>query len=272
MKCIYISMLLALASLQAIAQETPADTSGKKKKSISIGSDGIRVNESDKKDKEEKVFDVQVGMLDLGINNISDNTNYNDPNLQNFLNVNPELQNENLFSLREGKSVNVNVYPVMMSYRLLKTKGQKISLVSGIGLQMYNFRFNRPVTYINETTPMVVMNDSTHLSKNKLGFTYLTIPLSLNFKTKLAKDAWLVYGFGISEGYRIASWTKQKSEQYGKQKNHDQFNFSSFITCLTAEIGLDDYFRLYASYQLTSLHKDYLDQHPYCIGVRFMGI
>ena len=118
----------------------------------------------------------------------------------------------------------------------------------------------------------MVVVDTIGFTKNQLGFTYLTVPLQFTFKTKLAEKAWLVYGAGISGGYRIASWTKQISAERGKDKNHDKFNFNDFNTCVTGEIGLDGYFRLYASYQLTSLHENALDQKPFCIGIRIGGI
>jgi hypothetical protein len=165
----------------------------------------------------------------------------------------------------------VNVYPILLKYRALKTDNQRIYFSAGLGLQMYNFRFNKPITYINETAPMVI-TDTLQFSKNKVGLTYLSAPLMLTLKTRLAKDIWAVYGAGITAGYRIASWTKQVSTELGKRHNHDQFNFNNFNSCITAELGLEGYFRLYASYQVTPLHEDILDQHPYCIGVRFLGI
>ena len=136
---------------------------------------------------------------------------------------------------------------------------------------MYNFRFSKDISYLNETTPTVIM-DSVHFSKNKLAFSYLSVPLNIVFKTRLAEKTWLVYGAGVTGGYRISSWTKQKSEARGKQKNHDDFNMNDFNVCLTGEIGLDSYFRLFVSYQVTPLHETYLDQHPLCIGFRFGGI
>jgi hypothetical protein len=274
MKLIYSILALLAFTSSVYAQDSTAtsDTAKKKKKAISISNHGITVGEETKnKDSVEKVVDLYFAMLDLGINYLDDKTNYNSAAVKDFLHVSPEMKNDNLFSLREGKSINVNVYPVMVKFRMLKTKHQKAYLSSGIGLQMYNFRFNRPITYINETVPMVV-TDSIQFTKNKVGLTYLTVPLMITAKTKLAKGAWLVYGAGITAGYRIASWTKQVSEQRGKQKNPDQFNFNNFNSCVTAELGVEGYFRLYASYQLTSLHENILDQHPYCIGVRFMGI
>ena len=77
---------------------------------------------------------------------------------------------------------------------------------------------------------------------------------------------------GVSGGYRLSSWTKQISDERGKQKNHDQFNFNDFNACLTAEVGIDNIFRLYASYQVTPLHENVLEQYPFSIGIRFGGI
>ena len=81
-----------------------------------------------------------------------------------------------------------------------------------------------------------------------------------------------MYGAGVTGGYRISSWTKQISSERGKVKNHDAFNFSDFNACLTGEIGIDGIFRIYASYQVTSLHESALDQRPFCIGLRFGGV
>jgi hypothetical protein len=262
--------------------EDPVTDTAKSKKYISIGSDGIRFGKKTKKDgiyvtgdggadSSHTAFELQFGMLDLGFNYLQDKTNYASAETQAFLNVNQDLKNENLFSLREGKSINVNIYPVMLKYRMLKTKHQRIYLSTGVGLQIYNFRFNKSISYANDTRPMIVM-DSISFKKNKVAISYLSIPLMINAKTKLAKDLWLTYGVGITGGYRIASWTKQISDERGKDKNHDAFNFNNFNSCITAEFGIDGYFRLYGSYQITALHESSLQQYPVAIGVRFLGI
>jgi len=266
MKHIYGIAMLILLAISVSAQEKTEDSTKKKGHTVAV-----TLGSEETKDTSEKIFDVHVGMLDLGFNYLDDKTNYNDPAVSNFLNVPNELKNENLFSLREGKSINVNIYPVMLKARILKTQRQRIYVTLGAGLQIYNFRFNKPISYVNETVPMVIM-DTVAFTKNKVGITYLSVPLMITSKTKLAKDIWLVYGAGISAGYRIASWTKQISGERGKEKDHDQFNFNNFNSCITGEIGIDGWVRLYASYQLTALHKDALDQHPYAIGVRFSGI
>jgi len=266
MKLVYSIALLLLLGTSVSAQEKAQDSTKKKGHTVAVA-----LGSDETKDTSDKVFDIHVGMLDLGFNYLDDRTNYSSPAAQSFLNVNSDVKNKNLFSLRDGKSINVNIYPIMLKARVLKSERQRLYVTLGAGLQIYNFRFNKPITYTNETTPMVVM-DTVAFTKNKLGLTYLSIPLMVTSKTKLAKDIWLVYGVGISAGYRIASWTKQISGERGKEKDHDQYNFNNFNSCVTGEIGIDGWVRLYASYQLTALHKDALDQHPYAIGVRFIGI
>src|SRR5690606_27513586 len=102
--------------------------------------------------------------------------------------------------------------------------------------------------------------------------TYLSMPFMLTAKSRLAENIWLVYGLGVSGGFRINSMQKQISDERGKQKNRDQFNFNNFNACLTGELGVDGYVRLFASYQLTPLHENALFHYPYSIGIRFFGI
>lgn len=270
------AIVLLLAAGNCVAQEKE-DGKEKKKTAIVIGTDAIKITHTDedgkeeKEDKDDKKFKIGILMFDFGLNNIDDKTDYSSKEAQDFLNVDPTLENENLFSLKNNKSVNVDIYPIIGRFRVLNTNGQKIYIGMGVGLQLYNFRFTKNISYTNVTTPQVNM-DTLLFTKNKLAFNYLSVPLMATFKTKLAEKAWLVYGVGITGGYRISSWTKQVSGELGKVKNHDQFNFKDFNSCVTAEIGLDDYFRLYASYQITPMHEYALDQHPYCIGLRFGGM
>jgi hypothetical protein len=285
MKAVYCLMAVFLLSIAAKAQDgkkeevgihtyksnvdRDEDTTRRKNKSIAIGTDGVHIGDTGK--FVEKPFEIEFTVVDVGINTLQDKTNYAGAAAQGFLNTPDGMKNDQLFSLRTGKSWNVNVWPVMFKVRLLKTSGQKLYVSSGVGLQMYNFRFNKDISYLNNTTPEV-FKDSVQFSKNKLGITYLSIPLSLTAKTKIAKKTWLIYSAGLTGGYRISSLTKQESGARGKQKNHDAFNFNDFNACVTGEIGVSGLFRIYASYQLTALHETALDQHPFSIGLRFGGV
>lgn len=237
---------------------------------ISVGEGGLLISKG-KTRKADKKFLVHYLMFDLGINALNDKTDYSSPAAQQYLQVPADKQNSNLFAMRTSKSINVNIWPVLFNYRLLKTKNQTISLYSGAGMQFYNFRFNKNISYLNETVPMVI-EDSVIFSKNKLAFAYVSIPLMLNFKTRLAKGVNLVYGFGAIGGYAFDTWTKQISDERGKQKNHDQFNFQRFNLNLSGEIGISGYIRFYGTYQVTNMYKNSLVQNPYCIGIRFLGV
>lgn len=288
-----ITALILVAST-AIAQNKPAETVtlttdqpdksgmlilGKKDSAtknttyLSLGTGGVKVT-SKKQDSinKKKTVEMHWLMFDLGINALNDRTNYNDAAAQQYLQVPGDKKNGNLFSLRQGKSINVNIWPVLMNIKLMQSHGQKISLYTGAGLQLYNFKFNRDISYVNETRPMVI-EDNVRFSKNKLAFAYVSIPMMFNFKTRMGgSNLWLTYGFGAIGGYCFDSWTKQISDERGKQKNHDEFNFQKFNLNLSGEIGIVNYIRFYATYQVTNLYKDALVQNPYCIGIRFFGI
>jgi len=259
---------------KAVLMVGKQDTAGKEKntKYISLGSGGLKVS-SQKLDSISKARKVKVHflMLDLGFNALHDRTDYSSPAAQQYLQVGADRKNGNLFSLRQGKSINVNIWPVTVDFRLLKSRNQKISLYTGAGLQLYNFRFNKDISYLNETNPMLI-EDSVRFSKNKLAFAYVSVPLMLNFKTRMGGNFWVTYGLGVIGGYCFDSWTKQISDERGKQKNHDQFNFEKFNLNLSGEIGFNGYIRFYGTYQVTNMYSNSLSQNPYCIGIRFFGI
>ncbi|HET8574150.1 MAG TPA: hypothetical protein VFL76_09785 [Edaphocola sp.] len=245
------------------------DSTKKARHAISIGSDGINIDENA---HDSATVYVHWLMFDLGINAFNDKTDYGDVAARQYLDVPAGRKNADLFSLRPGKSVNVNIWPVLVNFMMMNGRHQKISFYTGAGLQLYNFRFTRAISYLNDTHPEVIM-DSVDFSKNKLAFAFASVPLMINFKTRLsATDLWLTYGFGVIGGYCLDSWTKQISDERGKQKNHDAFNFRKFNLNLSAEIGIDDYIRFYATYQVTNMYKNALVQYPYAIGIRFLGI
>lgn len=252
----------------AKAQIEVSKTDTGSKKSVSVG---IPIGSSESKDTSDKKIDIQVGILDIGVNSLRDKTDYTSAAAQDFLQVPADVRNENLFSLKVAKSINVNIYPIAAKFRIVKTKAQRLYASVGLGFQVYNFRFSKPITYQNETQPQIIM-DSIDFSKNKIAVTYLSMPLMITAKTRMAKDLWLVYGIGVTGGFRINSLQKQVSDERGKQKNRDQFNFNNFNACITGELGIDGYVRLFASYQLTNMYASALEQYPYSIGVRFFGI
>jgi hypothetical protein len=250
----------------------PSDSSTHRGPYFSIGSNGIRLSTTRKDSiREHNAVTIHWGMVDVGINALDDQTDYGSEAARQYLQVPEDKKNGNLFSLRPAKSINVNIWPFLMKVKLMKHPRQKICFYTGIGLQLYNFRFNKDISYRNDTRPLV-LEDSVDFSKNKLAFTYVSVPLMFNFKTRMSGDLWFTYGFGLIGGYCLDSWTKQISDERGKQKNHDAFNFQKFNLNLSAEIGISDYIRLYGTYQVSNLYQNSLRQYPFALGIRFCGI
>lgn len=273
MKHILIATAILLSTSTVHAQvDTNVEVGDDKKGyTLSIGSDGIKTGKKREGKKEESQFELHYGMLDLGYNRIHDVGDQTRVGRREEWRLDGEY-----LPLRENKSVNVNVYPLMMKLRLSKEKreNQNFYLTSGLGMQLYNFRFERGYNYTDVPTVGLQNFDSLSLQKNKLAFNYLTVPLSILGKTRVGKKTRIVYGAGVMGGYRLSSWTKLKTGDGDKIKNHDNFAFQDFNACATAELGIDNVIRLYATYQLTPLHMDGtgLDQRPFCIGVRFLGL
>lgn len=284
--CIFIVIATLLFTNTVFAQQDTLKDNNKQDSTkgkthpttLSLGAKGFRLTrESKAKNREEMEeedeqgdFETHWGIFDLGINTIQDNTNYNSPAVKTFLNVPSNRQNSSLFNLRQGKSINVNIYPWMETLYALKTKHQQINISIGLGFQLYNFRYENPITYTRN--PNSVILDTVSFKKDKLAFDYLNAPLMFTFKTKLNKKEWLVYGVGITAGYSIATWTKQESGPRGKVKVHDDFDFSNFNSCFTAEFGVTG-IRFYGAYQLTNMYNNSaFNMHPITFGIRFFAI
>ncbi len=283
-KTICILTIAFLTAICATAQKT--DTVSKPKhREVTITSKGIYFNTLDNRDtalqQGRKAEKHQIGsfIFDLGINYVSDRTDYNSPSVRQYLSQIPaSRQNTDLFRLKQEKSVNVNIYPLLESFRLMKKSSQRLYFTTGLGLQFYNFRYDNNITYTH--SPSSIFLDSINYSKNKVAMNFINVPLLFTYKTKLysttsdsvVKDKSLVLGCGITGGYGVSIWTKQVSSEHGKVKAHDQFDFNNFNSCLMFEIGIENLVRFYGTYQLSSMYNNGIRQYPYSIGMRIIGL
>lgn len=241
------------------------------KNTISMGPTGGVVISKNDTAKSRKIVEFSFLNMDFGVNFLQDKTNYASQDAINFLQVPEAYRNETLFSLRQGKSWNYNLWPVITKFNLYRGSAQNIGLKTGIGFQIFNFKYTKPVHFVNDIAPRVVLRDDIVLEKNKLSVMYASIPLMFTGDTKMSEKVWLHYGFGIIGGMNISTWTKQKSTEFDGnniKKNHDMFNTNRFQMSLQAEIGLTNMFTLFGTYQLNSLFKDGLVQQPISIGLR----
>ena len=209
-------------------------------------------------------------ILDLGFAGNRDETNYvtavvNNNYLRTFSPANG-APNKQTFNLNNGKTTNVNLWFFMQKVSIVK---QAIFLKYGMGMEMYNFRYDSRVSYRKESFPFLY-NDSISFSKNKLFAGYLSVPLMLHVNTTPGSKKGFSFSAGVSAGYLVGSRIKQKSEERGKQKYKGDFDLSPFRTALIGELGIGPV-KLYGSYSLNTLHESYtrIEQYPFAVGIRF---
>lgn len=208
-------------------------------------------------------------IMDLGFANWRDQTDYASAQAGNYFKVLRPADgpvNQNSFKLINGKSSNVNIWFFMQKLNVVK---HVVNLKYGLGLEMYNYRFDTRLSFRKDPEPFV-FNDSIAFTKNKLYVEYLTIPLMININTTPDSRRGLSFSAGISAGYLLNSRNKQVSGERGKQKIKGDFNFEPWRIATVAEVGLGPV-RLYGSYSLNRLQKDVtrVEQYPYTVGIRF---
>jgi hypothetical protein len=261
-------------ALAAIAQ---TDSTTNESDTIRVGNILIIKNKKDRKDDDDKDRDDDVkverrkaykpsnistnwGIVDLGISQFNDNTNYTQSIAQGFL---ASGANEDWFDLRNGKSINVNVWFFMQRLNMIK---HVVNLKYGLGLELNNYRFSENIKFQENGMPLVIM-DNIDYSKNKLAADYLTIPLMLNFNFTPNRKNGFGFSVGASAGYLYASRQKTVSTEQGKKKFKEDFELRKWKLSYIAELSLGP-IKLYGSYATESMFEKALDHTPYNVGFR----
>ncbi len=233
---------------------------------IAIGSP-IQINfERNKKIKQLSNVATSYFEWDLGFANYQNETPERvytayTPNIAAGIPTPDQLKLNNL------KSSNVNVWVIKQHVNIYK---HYVNLKYAIGLEMYNLRFEQPISFRNDLPAKIKMDDI-NFSKNKLFVKYLTVPLQIDFKANPNYRRGLNASIGMSAGYLLKARNKQISEERGKQKYNGTFNLNNWRIASIGEIGIGS-FHLYGSYSHTNLFDKNLSDYtffPYALGVRF---
>jgi hypothetical protein len=201
-------------------------------------------------------------LVDLGFNNYTDNTNYGSAAVQQFA----PGSSKDWFKLRNGKSVNVNIWLFMQRVNLIS---HVVNLKYGFGLELNNYRYKENIVYATSPT-RVAMSQTIDYKKNKLATDYVTVPLMLDFNFTPNKSIDKSFGVsvGMSAGYMYTSRQKLKSSDGGKTKNRDDFDLRPYKLAYVGELKLGP-IKLYGSMATQSMFENSLDQTPYAVGIRF---
>jgi Outer membrane protein beta-barrel domain len=285
MKQLLFSLAGFLVCFGAMAQ---ADTTGKPQSAdtIRVGNiiiikkhDGKEKKDEKTKDEKEDNDEVTVEIkerkeykksntttnwfiVDLGFSNVNDQTNYSSAATQTFMQGVNGGGNSNTLNLRNGKSINVNVWFFMQRVNLIK---HVLNLKYGLGIEMNNYRYENNIRY--GYNPARIYSDSISFSKNKLAADYITLPVMLNFNFAPKRKKSYGVSAGISAGYLYAARQKLKSDARGKEKIKNDFNLEPWKIAAIGELNLG-VVRLYGSYALNNLHQNGLEQTPYNFGIR----
>jgi hypothetical protein len=189
------------------------------------------------------------------------------PGLPYNLPYNKYWVNSNSLKLDNRKSSNFNIWIVQQKLNLYQ---HKINLKYGVGFEMFNFRFEQPVSFRSEPGKTVFMDD-VNFTKNKLFVKYLTVPVQLNFQPNPYSRKGFYASIGLSAGYLVDSRNKQISAERGKQKYDGNFDLNNWRFATIGELGIGG-IRLYGSYGSINLfdkNQTHFSFFPYAVGLRF---
>ena len=227
----------------------------------------IRIDSPLHRKRRQSNISTNWWIMDLGFANVRDNTNYaSAQSMGYFKTVNGSAVSQNSFALNTGKTSNVNIWFFMQK---LNVSQHVLNLKYGLGLEMYNFRYDHNLSYRNSPAPYV-FNDTIGFTKNKLYVGYLTVPLMVNINATPHNKNGFSFSAGVSAGYLLGAHDKQISSERGKQKYHGELGLQPWRLAGIAELGIGPV-RLYGSYSFNALHKEStgVDQFPYAVGIRF---
>jgi hypothetical protein len=220
--------------------------------------------------KKLKNIETNWWTMDIGFANFIDKS----PNLM-WLAANPNalpygpgpLMSPENFSLNNRKSTNVNIWVVTQKLNLYQ---HKINLKYGLGVEMFNFRFDKSISFREDITNNVKF-DVIPFTKNKLLVKYLTVPLQLNFSPNPHNKKAFYASMGMSVGYLWNAKNKQISGERGKEKFRGNFNLNDWRFATIGELGVGAV-RLYGSFANNNLfnkNQSFIDMQPFAVGLRF---
>ncbi|MCK4464898.1 MAG: outer membrane beta-barrel protein, partial [Bacteroidales bacterium] len=165
---------------------------------------------------------------------------------------------DNFMNLNTGKSWNVNINFLQYGLGLI---GNNIGIVTGLGLELNDYRFDNNNTIIKDDDNGMIVGDPyvLPLEKSKFATSYLTAPLLLELQVPTGKrNKMLFLSGGVIGGLKIGSHTKVVYREGGnkqKVKDRGDFNLSPFRYGVTARVGYRA-LKVFANFYLTPLFED----------------
>jgi len=189
------------------------------------------------------IYGVTVSRIDLGLAKLVDNGSFT-------------LSDGNRdFRYRPGKTVNFGLDLLQVGYRF--NDHFRIFLSGGFDWTYIRLREN--IDFRENTSPLawdIVDRNEVNYTKNKLTSTYLRLPLTFEWRsTHYNNMGRLRFAVGPEAGFLLKGTQRFKSDELGKQKFKDDYNFTQFRYGVFARVGVGS-FGIYGKYYFNDIFEN----------------
>jgi hypothetical protein len=187
---------------------------------------------------------ITLSRFDLGLAKLVDNGSLT-------------LQPQNKFlNYRAWKTSNVGFDVFQMGERF--SNNFRIYLSAGFDWTLIRLEDN--ITILKDQPVLSYKVDNVDYSKNRFSSSYLRVPLSFDFRTNEDRSGtrWH-FVLGPDGGVLLGGMMKQISEQYGKQKFYNPYNYANFRYGGFVRAGYGD-FGLFAKYYVNNMFQNSPEQ------------
>jgi hypothetical protein len=241
---VLVSGLTVLATLGASAQQDSTKKEINYGKSINIGGGDNGLISRKKKDSVDEskgrfVGGITFTRLDIGFSKLVDNGSFSLSPANDFLDY------------KAWKTSNVSFDVLQMGYRF--NSNFKIYVAGGFDWTLIRLKDN--ITIQKNTPNLTYINEPVIFSKNRFSSSYLHIPLNFELRTKENSKGkrWYVVA-GPEIGFLLNGKVKQISDERGKEKFKDDYNFTPFRYGGTIRVGTNG-LALFAKYYANDMFE-----------------
>lgn len=203
--------------------------------------DGKRVaDEVKKRTSARPIFGLTFNRIDLGWVRLVDDGSFH-----------LSAPNEDL-AYRSGKTYNFGFDVVQAGYRF----SDHFRIFLSGGFDWTYIRLKKNIRFHENTTPLSWDLSTTDYRKNRLTSTYLRLPLTFEFRSGHHGGVGRVrFAFGPEAGVLLKGTQRLKSDEFGRQKFRDDYNFSSFRYGAFARVGAGP-LGIYAKYYFNDVFEN----------------
>ncbi len=187
------------------------------------------------------IYGITFSRVDLGLVKLVDNGSFT-------------LSDDNRdFRYRPGKTVNFGFDVLQAGYRF--NDNFRIFLSGGFDWTYIRLREN--IDFLENTTPLDwETRTDVEFTKNRLTSTYLRLPLTFEFRSKHYSGLGRVkFAFGPEGGFLLKGTQRFKSDELGRQKFKDDYNFTQFRYGAFARFGVGS-FGIYGKYYFNDIFEN----------------